>query len=288
MAENVFERINRSYASLTRTEKKLADYIFTNRDDLQYLSITALAEQCHVAEATVFRFCKALGFGGYNEFKLSLARSLMSISATAVSEENSVYGKVNRDDSFDDMCKKLYSTQISALTQTLELATEAAYLHAAQILTRAQHVYCFGQGSSLVMAMEAWTRFLSVSPKFYCVEDVHLQAMAASLMSSHDAVLFFSYSGATKDMVDLLRPARARGIKIILVTRYEKSPGASLADVILQCGANEGPLQAGSMAAKVAQLMVVDVLFNAYWRANEKECIKNIDITASSTAKKLL
>ncbi|MEG1205158.1 MAG: MurR/RpiR family transcriptional regulator [Angelakisella sp.] len=288
MPENIFDRINTQYASLTRTEKRLADYIFANRNDLQYLSITSFAEHCKVADATVFRFCKALGFGGYNEFKFALARSLIGTPEAAPAADVSVYGKVNQDDSFDSMCKKLYNTQISALSQTLEQADEAVFRRAAQLLTNADRVYCFGQGGSLVMAMEAWSRFISVSPKFYYIEDVHLQAMAASLLNENDVIIFFSYSGATKDMIELLRPAKARGIKIVLVTRYEKSPGAALADAVLLCGANEGPLQVGSISAKVAQLMVVDVLFNCYWQINAEECERSIELTAGSTAKKLL
>ena len=51
-------------------------------------------------------------------------------------------------------------------------------------------------------------------------------------------------------------------MKCILVTRYPKSPGAELADVVLECGSNEGPLQLGSVAARMAQLYLVDLLFS--------------------------
>lgn len=77
-------------------------------------------------------------------------------------------------------------------------------------------------------------------------------------------ILFFSYSGATKDMLDVLRPARRRGAKIILVTHFAKSPAAAMADVTLLCGSKEGPLQSGSVAAKMGLLFIIDVLFNEY------------------------
>ena len=35
-----------------------------------------------------------------------------------------------------------------------------------------------------------------------------MQAMAAALSTPDDVILFFSYSGATKDMLDVLRPAQ--------------------------------------------------------------------------------
>ena len=64
-----------------------------------------------------------------------------------------------------------------------------------------------------------------------------MQAMAAALSTPDDVILFFSYSGATKDMLDVLRPARRRGAKIILVTHFAKSPAAAMADVTLLGGA---------------------------------------------------
>ena len=51
------------------------------------------------------------------------------------------------------------------------------------------------------------------------------------------------------------------GIKVILVSRFPKSPGGQLADLVLQCGSNEGPLQVGSVSARMAQLFVLDLLF---------------------------
>ena len=78
-----------------------------------------------------------------------------------------------------------------------------------------------------------------------------MQAMAAALSTPDDVILFFSYSGATKDMLDVLRPARRRGAKIILVTHFAKSPAAAMADVTLLCGSKEGQLQSGYVAAEI-------------------------------------
>lgn len=85
-----------------------------------------------------------------------------------------------------------------------------------------------------------------------------------ALMDPDELVLFFSYSGSTRDFQDLLEVARQRQVKVVLVSRFPKSPGGQLADVVLQCGADEGPLQAGSVNARMAQLFVLDVLFQEF------------------------
>ena len=66
MTGNILELITEQYHSLTRSSRKLADYILANTHDSQYMSISSLAENCGVSEASITRFCRSLGLSGYN------------------------------------------------------------------------------------------------------------------------------------------------------------------------------------------------------------------------------
>ena len=57
---------------------------------------------------------------------------------------------------------------------------------------------------------------------------------------------------------------------MVLITRFPNAPGAKLADVVLQCGSNESPLQLGSVAARISQMYLLDVLFS-------EVCLRNLD-----------
>lgn len=283
--KNVLDTLTATYSSLTKSAKKVADFIFENKMEAQYMSITSLAEECKVADATISRFCKTLGYDGYSEFKLALAKA----SGAKVSEVGAgIYDKIDAEDTITTMAEKLYASDVAAVSQTLHLVDEVAVTRAVQYMHSAQRVYFFGQGGSGVMAMEAGARFITAAPQFHCIEDSHLQTMAASMCTINDVILFFSYSGATKDMVDVLRPARERGAKIILVTHFAKSPAAAFADVILLCGSREGPLQSGSVAAKMGQLFLIDILFNEFCRVNSAFTDANRESTSNAIAAKLL
>ena len=138
------------------------------------------------------------------------------------------------------------------------------------------------------MAMEACARFTTISSRFIHIADSHMQAMAAALCEADDVILFFSYSGSTRDMLDVLRPAKNNGTSIILVTHFSNSPAAALSDVILLCGSNESPLQSGSIAAKISQLFIIDYLFYFYGLQNPQSSAKARNATAQATARKLL
>ena len=255
--KNVLDIIAKDYKGLTKSEKKIADYIIAHSLDVQYMSITSLADVCKVADATISRFCRALGFASYNELKLSLAK-IDSGNAAPEGVENH-YENPLSDSSLREMGQKLLKTDTEAIQNTLNSLNMDSLRRAAQYITDARSVYCFGQGGSMIIAMEAWARFVTATSNFHYVEDSHLQAITASLTNPGDVILFVSYSGATKDMIDVMRPAKARGAKIILITHFDKSPGAAYADVILLCGQKENPLATGSVSVKMSLLFIIDM-----------------------------
>ena len=266
-SENVFDKIRNEYYDLTAAEKKTADFILENRGETQYMSISELADSSGVAEASVTRFCRRLGYKGYSAFKLAVANSTAQPSVLSP-----LSGSVRDEDSFEDMCQKIYSANMSAMTETLTLIDRRAMEKAADLLEQAGTVLCMGQGGSMILAREAAHLFSTAGGKYFFVEDSHMQAIATTSLKDNDVVFFFSYSGATVDMMHILRLARERGAKIILVTHFPKSPGAALADIVLQCGANESPLQLGSVAARIAQMFLVDILFSELCRRNLDAC----------------
>ena len=93
-----------------------------------------------------------------------------------------------------------------------------------------------------------------------------MQVITISNMDENDVLLYFSYSGSVRDMMENFALAAKRGVKTILLTRFPKSPGADMADLVLQCGSSESPLQLGSIPARISQLFMLDVLFSEYCR----------------------
>ncbi len=261
---NVFEIISQEYYSFTVSEKKLADFILSNQDGIAYLSISQLADGANVAEATVSRFSRRLGFKGYVDFKLTAANAALRFKPA----NNPLSGQIEDSDSLEDICQKLYTAEVEALAQTLDVLNPDAVVQAANLLEKAGRVLCMGQGGSMLLAAEAAHLFSTVSNKFQSVGDSHMQAMSAAMMDADDVIIFFSYSGSTRDMMESLALAKKRRGKVILITRFLNSPGAKLSDVVLLCGANENPLQSGSIAARIAQMYLLDVLFSEYSRRN--------------------
>ena len=282
-APNVFDTISQSYYELTAAERKAADYVLKNRDRSQYLSIGELAEESGVAEATVSRFCRRLGYKGYNAFKLAIANA----GAPKLGAGEMDKPPRESDDPIE-LARKLYAVESEAMLQTLSLLRPTELDRAVAILRSARRVLCMGQGGSMILAEEAAHLFSVCDGKFFPVSDSHMQVIAAATLTEDDAVLFFSYSGATKDMMETLSVVRQQKAKIILITRFPRSPGAQLADVVLQCGSNESPLQHGSVPARIAQLFLLDILFTRLTLSEADGCQENRQRIAAALADKHL
>lgn len=266
-SDNIFANISNGYYHFTAAEKRVSEYVLEHKNAVQYMSISELADECGVAEATISRFCRRLKLKGYNAFKLALAKAGAEESSgvTAAGQVPQAEA-VHQEDSIMELGRKVCSSHVAALNQSLALLHPERINQAVDLMCGAERVYFMGQGGSMLMSMVAANQFSTVSPRFFAVQDSHIQASTVALLSPKDVVMFFSYSGSTKELMEIMGLARNCGAKVILITRFSKSPGAALADVVLQCGSNEGPLQLGSMPAKMAQLFVVDVLFQEFAR----------------------
>ena len=281
MSTNFWELLQQHQNDLTKSGHMVADYLVQHAAEAQYLSISSLARECKVAEATVFRFCRALGFEGYHEMRIALAQA----NATGV--------LVNQQEPAPDadtatLCEHASALFMTAINGTQNALSPQAVEQAVALLHSARQVFCMGQGGSMAAANEICARFACITNKFRATADSHMQVMAASLMTEQDVVLFVSYSGATRDLMETLRTAKANGAKIILITHYEDSPGAKLADIVLLCGAQESPLDSGSIPIKVAVLYVAEVLVLRYILDDKPGSTEAQERTTEALAVKLL
>ena len=288
-SDNIFANISNGYYHFTAAEKRVSEYVLEHKTAVQYMSISELADECGVAEATISRFCRRLKLKGYNAFKLALAKAGAEESNQGrVSTPEMQKEVVGQEDSLIELGRKLCNSHVSALNQGLALLQPERIKQAVDLMCGAERVYFMGQGGSMLISMVAANQFSTVSPRFFAVQDSHIQASTVALLSSKDVVVFFSYSGSTKELMEIMGLARNCGARVILITRFSKSPGAALADVVLQCGSNEGPLQLGSMPAKMAQLFLVDVLFCEFARRDPESAQRSRERIAEALTERHL
>lgn len=280
--QDISSLIHSRYNTFTNTEKKVADYILQHMKEVIYMSITDLADACQVGESSVFRFCKTMDLKGYQEFKIVLAHTV-----SLDDETPQLSSVITMQDSVKDLSSKVLSSNVQALTETYNLLNEQDVIEAVDVMIQAKRIQFFGVGSSSITALEAKNKFMRITNKTEFAGDSHLQIMSAALMEPGDVAIAISYSGSTKDTIAVAKLAKERGATVISITRFAKSPLRNFSDLTLLCGANEGPLQGGSLSAKLSQLYLLDLLYFEYFKQTNGTSVTNKELTVNAVIEKM-
>lgn len=271
IANNLLQKLEDAFKNERTSYQKIIAFILNHSQEVIYMNIVDLAKNCAVSSATICRFCRHFGFQNFNEFKLVLASSSSKNRVEPLAEEK----KDIRDLSFTQMTEELFITNVKAMRESIDLLNQEETQEVARLMHKAKRIYFFGHGGSQIVALEAWSRLLTVCNNVFTVQDSHSQVLASSLLEEGDVIIYISYSGSTSEAESILKPAKERGAKIILISHHLYSPASQYADHILLCGSNEGPLQVGSISARIAMLFVVDILIHSYSSINPEQIEEN-------------
>lgn len=263
--------------ALTKSEQKVAAFVLDHAEEAMYLPVTDLAVRAGVGESTVLRCCRKLGFKGYQEFKLALAKDHEKAASFFEDDVRPGHGMVHT----------ITSNNIKALQETVSLLDETELEDVVDAMFRARYVHFYGVGTSGITALDAKSRFLRIGFPADAVADSHLQAMAAATLCEKDVAVGITVSGSTKDTVDALAAAKKNGATIVAITQFARSPVTKNADRILLTGGKESPLQGGSLAAKMAQLHMIDLLFGGIALRMQEKALYYNEKTAESVLGKI-
>lgn len=123
----------------TVTERKIALYIKENLEKVLHCNLLELAELIGVSDASMVRFCKSLGYKGFQEFKIRVAME-------AIPSEQQYNPKLQKDDKPEQICHKIFATEIAALQRTVQTLDMKNIKQVAEILGKASRIVFAGTG----------------------------------------------------------------------------------------------------------------------------------------------
>ncbi|MFZ5452695.1 MAG: MurR/RpiR family transcriptional regulator [Thermodesulfobacteriota bacterium] len=254
-------RLRGLYPSLKTALQKVADVILRQPEMAIYASVNEVAAACGVSEATVMRFCRILGFRGFQDFKISLARELVPRP----------HEEVTDDDDPANIVRKVFQAKSAALQDTLEVMEMAGMEAACRLLLNANRILVIGIGGSGTAVAYAGTRFLLAGLKAQIYTDFHFMLMAAALLTKDDVVLAVSNSGTTRETVETVRVGRESGAKIVAITNNPLSVLAREADLVLATAARDTTLPGEADGSLMCQISIIDALFSLMFQARPQQ-----------------
>lgn len=249
---SLLSTISSALPDLKKSEAKVARVILQDPDAATRSSIAALAAAAGVSEPSVNRFCKRFGASGFPDFKLQLAKSL-------VSGVRYMSRAVEMTDDVDTYPGKLFDNTINALVQARQKLPTAAIAEAVDHLAQAKRLIFFGLGTSVAVARDAEHKFFRFGVPVSTHEDPLMMRMLATSAGAGDLLFFISHTGRTKVLVEVAELARKTDAVVVSLTAAN-SPLAATSHCTIELPHAENTEEYLPMTSRIVQLVILDTL----------------------------
>lgn len=248
-------RINAKYESEASTvaERKIALYMRDNFQQVLHSTLLELAEQIGVSDASVVRFCKSLGYKGFQDFKINAALDAAPVAPQHIS-------RIEQSDNAAQICEKVFARRIAALQSTAQAIDAESVELAAGLLENAGRIVFAGTGGSLNVAQDAYHKLLEIGLHSTVAHDKDMQLMEASLLGRGDVLFAISNSGNNLQVIRAVELAKSCGATVLGLTSERRSSLSQMADQVITTQSDETILLQTTGCSRFVQLAVIDCL----------------------------
>lgn len=273
----VASAITVAMAGMVPSDARVARIILQDPVRVISLSAAELAELAGTASSTVVHACKAMGYRGFQDLKLAVARDLGGAKGVRHTE-------LPDNPSPDDVLRNVLSMSAQALMAGLNTVDDTAFVGAVEALGLARRILVAGAGTSRAPAADIAYRLSLIGRDASAPGDVFALHHAARRLRPGDVLLAVSYTGGTRETVEAADFALERGATVIALTSHRKSLLTERATLSLVAGAPEGGFRLEAMTSRLAHLALSDALYVAVAYADPKAAAAALDDAAAVTA----
>ncbi len=251
----ITSRIQTKYTELTRTERKIADYIMEHTSEIAFKTLEEIANDIGVSTTSVIRLSRTLEYEGYTEMQQSLQASLMKkVSLPERYDEN--YALLKKDSMLND----LLDAEIESMRQSVAFLDEKSMNEAVEAINKANAVYILGSRNAFGVAHYMAANLSQIRRNITLIDGIGGMYPEEVIGAQEgDVCIAYTFPRYQKMVLNLLSWMKAKGVKIILITTLSHESIKHLGDVLLCCGLPAGIMMKDSM---VSPMFISNYLFN--------------------------
>lgn len=223
MEKNPYQIIRTNYPSYSKVFRVIADYILNNPEEVLQSNIHQLARDLDIAESSIVRFCKTIGYSGFSELKIMLAK--YGRQSSKIIFENL------KDGSPEATSRDIFSLSIETLQIAAEQLDFGAVKQAADLLSKAERVVICGVGASASVAESFAAHLLRIGITAEASTDSELMQLIARAANDRTLFIAITKSGRNLPLVHAFELAKSRGAMTVCMTGFEHTPIEKFCDV---------------------------------------------------------
>ncbi|GAA0070400.1 MurR/RpiR family transcriptional regulator [Clostridium sardiniense] len=265
---DIIKQIAKEEFRESKSDKILIEYINNNASECIYKSITEIAEEVSLGEATITRFSKKLGFSGFPEFKVTLAKKLSRESG-----KNVINAVVKLDEPVKETANKLFESHVKVIEETLKNLDFGEVIKAREMFLNAKKIYFFGIGNSGIVSMEANYKFMRIGMNTVSISDSHTMRMLSAIVGRGDLIFAISHSGETKEIIEAVKLAKENKANIISLTESRENTLKDISDINISYVSMETIFETGSILSKLVQVFLIELIYAEVIKESYEESI---------------
>lgn len=263
LISNKLESMN----SLSKSEELLANYILSQKENIENLSTKDLANSTFTSPSTVVRLSQKLGFSGWNELKEKYIDELKYLNKSVSNIDPDFPFEAH--DTFMNIASKVGHLAINSIEDTLSLLKNDALKKATQLLCKSQIINVYGVSNSLLMAYDFKHKMLRINKHVEIMNLPGEQLIVASNSTPANCAILISYSGESKEVIKIAEILKVRNTQMIVLTSIGENSLTAFADCIFNISTRE------KLYSKIATYssndsihLILDILYSCVFKMN--------------------
>lgn len=252
-ASDILSHIRAALPGFSANQSRIAALFLEEPQWAVNANVDDLAARAGVSAPSIVRFARKVGCEGLRDLKLKIAGAL-ALGAPFL------HRAVKAGESAGDVLRKVAGSVTTVLADWQRRLDSAALERAAEAIHAARRVECLGTGAlSHFLARDLQARLFRLGLNAQSFDDAHYQLVAAAALGPEDVLVAISYVGRMPTLLSAVKLGRARGARVIAMTRSE-TPLADLADIVLPIDVPSDSTMLVGTDAYVVQLIAIEVL----------------------------
>lgn len=267
----------RDQRNLSEAENQVREYILRYPKRVLEYTVYDLARESFTSPATIVRLCKKLDIKGFSRLKVLLAEETKYFQNIKLNLLDTT--TIEKDDSPGDIIDKITNISVKTIEETRVLVNKEKLLQVARLMKEANIIDFYGIGASSLVAMDGQFKFMRIGKNVIVHQHYDRQYVQAVNSDASHLGIIISYSGETKEMLQIAGILQKNGTPVVAVTSSGENSLNRIADHNLFVTAKETVFRSGAMASRTAQLYVIDLLYAIYCSLDYDEIIQKIQKT---------
>lgn len=245
----IIDTIYSHLKQMSQSDQKIAQTVLKAPNKTVNYTISELAEQAGVSDASVTRFCHNLHLSGFHDLKIQLAKD----------SSEPAMKKMPKDD-LSAALAQIEENKIAEIKTTLNLAPEKVK-KVLSILQNSKLIQISAEGDTYPVASDAIYKFNQIGLLAFGSENLTTSLAQTLNISSKDCLLIISNSGESAALLKQIKLAKEKKAIVIAITNRDDSPIALASDYHLKTGVRQAVLQTQYYFSRVSAFTMIEALF---------------------------